>query len=127
MSDEYGFSALAAAVAANETCAAVFVDTGGTIRSWNRAAETTFGHSAAEAIGRRADLIVPQPLRGMHWAGFDRAVRSPWPGSQAWGPIEPLHRDGHTLALEVFLVALHTPSPAPAGGLLAMFRAPAAG
>jgi PAS domain S-box-containing protein len=124
MSDMYGLSALAAAFAEDRNCAAIYVDVGRTIRSWNRAAEIIFGYSAGEAVGRRADLIVPEPLRDMHWAGFDRAVRSPWPGSQAWGPIEPLHRDGHTLALEVFLIALHTVSPAPAGGLLAMFRAP---
>jgi PAS domain S-box-containing protein len=127
MSDIYGFSAPAAAFAENRSCAAVYVDISGTIRSWNRAAEILFGHSAAEAIGRRADLIVPEALRAMHWAGFDRAVQSPWPGSSAWGPIEPLHRDGHLLALEVFLVALHTASPTPAGGLLALFRVPAGG
>jgi PAS domain S-box-containing protein len=127
MSDSYGSSALAAAFAESQDCAAVYVDVGGTIRSWNRGAEIIFGHSAGEAIGRRADLIVPEPLRDMHWAGFNRAVGSPWPGSSAWGPIEPLHRDGHSLTLEVFLVALHTPSPAPAGGLLALFRAPRGG
>jgi len=127
MPDMYGFSALAAAFAENRTCAAVYVDVGGTIRSWNRAAEIIFGYSAGEAVGRRADLIVPESLRDMHWAGFNRAVRSAWPGNSAWGPIEPRHRDGHLLALEVFLIALHTPSPTPAGGLLALFRAPAAG
>ena len=127
MSDMYGISSLAAAFAGNESCAAVYVDVSGTIRSWNRAAEILFGHSAGEAIGRRADLIVPPPLRDMHWAGFNRAVRSPWPGNQSWGPIEPLHRDGYLLTLEVFLIALHTSSPEPAGGLLALFRDPSGG
>jgi PAS domain S-box-containing protein len=121
MSDMYGSSALASAFAEDRNCAAIYVDVSGTIRSWNRAAETLFGYPANEAIGRRADLIVPEPLRDMHWAGFDRAIHSPWPGSSAWGPIEPLHRDGYLLVLEVFLVALHT--SAPAGGLLALFRA----
>ena len=68
MSDMYGASALAAAFAGNQTCAAVYVDVSGTIRSWNRAAESLFGHSASEAIGRRADLIVPPSHRDMHWA-----------------------------------------------------------
>jgi len=127
MSDMYGFSALASAFADNRHCAAIYVDVSGTIRSWNRAAEIIFGYSATEAVGRRADLIVPESLKDMHWAGFERAVHSPWPGSRTWGPIEPRHQNGHSLALEVFLIALQTSSPAPAGGILALFRAPVGG
>jgi PAS domain S-box-containing protein len=35
----------------------------GTITSWNHAAERVFGYSAAEAVGRRIDIITPEVLR----------------------------------------------------------------
>jgi len=35
----------------------------GIIRSWNRSAERLFGYSAAEAVGRHIDIIVPEELR----------------------------------------------------------------
>jgi PAS domain-containing protein len=84
MSDAFGFSALASAFADDRKCAAIYVDAVGTVRSWNRAAETLFGYSAAEAIGRRADIIVPESLREAHWAGFNRAMLSSWRGSKTW-------------------------------------------
>lgn len=124
MSDVYGGMALATAVGADEGCALVFADEGGTIRSWNRGAELLFGHAAKEAIGRRVDLIVPAALREAHWAGFDRAVCSPWSGSSSWGPIEPLHKDGRLLALEVFLTGVNLGTPTSCGGILALFRPP---
>jgi PAS domain S-box-containing protein len=39
--------------------ALVFADTSGVVRSWNSAAESLFGHRAAEAIGQTLDLVVP--------------------------------------------------------------------
>jgi len=122
MSDEYGFSILAAAFAENPKCAAIFVDAAGIIRSWNRGAETLFGYSATEVIGRRADIIVPQSQREAHWSGFNRAILSSWRGSATWDPIEPLHRGGRLLALEVFLISFEAPSGA-LHGVLALFRA----
>jgi PAS domain S-box-containing protein len=35
----------------------------GTVTGWNRAAERVFGHTAAEAVGRHIDLIVPPDRR----------------------------------------------------------------
>jgi PAS domain S-box-containing protein len=121
-SDEYGFSVLAAAFAENPKCAAIYVDAAGIIRSWNRGAETLFGYSATEVIGRRADIIVPQSQRDAHWSGFNRAILSSWRGSATWDPIEPLHRGGSLLALEVFLLSFEVPSGA-LQGVLALFRA----
>lgn len=116
--------ALSAAIAADARYAAVYVDAGGVIRSWNRRAEMTFGHSADQAVGRRADFIVPDALRTAHWKGFDRAVRSNWAGATAWGAIEALHSSGRQLALEVFLIGLQSTTSGPLGGVLALFRAP---
>jgi len=55
--------------------AVVFADAEGVIRFWNLQAEALFGHSAAEALGASLDLIVPEPSRKSHWAGFEAAVK----------------------------------------------------
>lgn len=54
--------------------AVVFADTAGVVRAWNPGAEALFGFSAAAAIGRNLDLIIPEPLRKAHWQGFERAI-----------------------------------------------------
>ncbi|MGE0229417.1 MAG: PAS domain S-box protein [Dehalococcoidia bacterium] len=54
--------------------AIIFADREGIIRTWNRAAERIFGHSAAAAIGQTLDLIVPERFREQHWTGYDRAL-----------------------------------------------------
>src|SRR5690606_7135663 len=53
--------------------AVVFADRGGVNRRWNVAATAMFGFTAAEAIGQRLDLIIPEHLREAHWRGFDLA------------------------------------------------------
>ena len=45
----------------------ITIDAGGTVRSFNPAAERTFGYRREQAIGRDlADLIIPDPLRERH-------------------------------------------------------------
>jgi len=85
MAEYHGTAALARAVAFDERCATIFVDATGTIQTWNRAAELIFGYNADEAIGQRADLIVPAELREHHWRGFHRAVASSWPAVRPGG------------------------------------------
>ncbi|SRR5712691_2603878 len=38
------------------------------------AKSTLFGYSAAEALGQKLDLIIPEHLRGAHWRGFEAAM-----------------------------------------------------
>jgi PAS domain S-box-containing protein len=57
------------------TRAVIETDTEGIIRRWSKAAETLFGHSADQALGRPVDLLVPEHLRNAHWAGFHRAMQ----------------------------------------------------
>lgn len=57
--------------------AVIIADTEGVITSWNEGATTLFGHSASTVIGQRVDLIIPEPLREAHWAGFHRAMAAP--------------------------------------------------
>jgi PAS domain S-box-containing protein len=57
--------------------AVVVADGDGRITWWSPGAEALFGHTAAAAIGQTLDLIVPEALRGRHWAGFQRAMQAP--------------------------------------------------
>ncbi len=53
--------------------AVVVIDRSGIIRAWNHHAESTFGWTADEAIGRDlGDLIVPPSLREAHHRGLAR-------------------------------------------------------
>jgi PAS domain S-box-containing protein len=56
--------------------AVIFADRDGVVRLWNRGAETIFGLSAAEAIGRELDMIIPERFRAAHNAGYRRAMES---------------------------------------------------
>ena len=53
--------------------AVVVMDRGGIVRAWNHHAESIFGWTAEEAIGRDlGELIVPPSLRDAHWKGVER-------------------------------------------------------
>ena len=126
MSDQHGLTALSTALAQIERTAAIYVDVEGRIRSWNLGAEALFGHSPHDAIGKRADLIVPDTFRDAHWSGFNKAVQSAWRGSAQWSPIEALHKNGQLVGVEVFLLPLEQ-SGDRLQGILAIFRQPARG
>jgi PAS domain S-box-containing protein len=71
MADTYS---LAESILEQMADAVIYADEKGTIRRWNRAAAALFGYSAAEAVGRNLDLIVPEHLRAAHWRGFEAAM-----------------------------------------------------
>lgn len=56
--------------------AVIFADRDGAIRLWNRGAELVFGYSAAEALGRSLDLVIPDRLRHAHWEAFHRSLKT---------------------------------------------------
>src|SRR3546814_8609447 len=74
--------------------ALVFAEPSCVIRIWNSAAESLFGHGAAEAIGQTLDLIIPPEYRARHWAGF-RAAMAAGDGNidHSSFTIPALHRD----------------------------------
>jgi PAS domain S-box-containing protein len=56
--------------------AVVVADVEGVIRYWNAAAESLFGYSSHEALGKPLDLIIPARFKAAHDAGFAKAVQS---------------------------------------------------
>ncbi len=87
----------------NSLDAVTAMDQAGLVTAWNPQAESIFGWSAAEAVGRPlADLIIPERLRAVHNAGLARYLAS------GTGPIlgrrvelPALHRDGHEFPVEL--------------------------
>lgn len=56
--------------------AVLFTDREGVIRLWNAGAERLFGWTAAEAVGKSMDLIIPERLRARHWQNWDRVMET---------------------------------------------------
>lgn len=56
--------------------AMIVIDQQGTIRSFSAAAERLFGYGAPEAIGRKVNLLMPQPYRAEHDAYVSRYVET---------------------------------------------------
>jgi PAS domain S-box-containing protein len=96
--------------------AIIFADHDGIIRLWNAGAEALFGYSAAEAIGQTLDLIIPERLRGRHWAGYRQVMAS---GVTRYGrellAVPAQHRDGQRLSLEFSIALLRDASGAVRG------------
>jgi PAS domain S-box-containing protein len=101
-------TALATRIVEESTLDAVIVaDRSGQVTLWNAAAEDMFGYPESEALGQSLDLIIPEKLRGRHWAGWDRVMDT---GVTNYG-TEPLTapgitRDGQRLSLEFSIVLL---------------------
>jgi len=56
--------------------ALIVSDVEGRVVVWNAAAERLFGWSAAEALGQRMDMIIPERLRKRHWEGYDKSMQT---------------------------------------------------
>ena len=56
--------------------AILFCDREGIVRLWNRGCERLFGYAAEEAVGKSLDLIIPENLRGRHWEGYYRVMKT---------------------------------------------------
>jgi PAS domain S-box-containing protein len=83
--------------------AVVVMDRDGTVRAWNRHAETTFGWTADQAIGRNlGDLIVPEALREAHHRGLERFNRDGIAKVLDQRlELTGLHRDGGEIPVEL--------------------------
>ena len=92
---------LAARIVEGAADAILFADREGKVRLWNPGAERIFGFTAAEALGRSLDLIVPEKQRSRHWTGWDRVLET---GTTKYSTdtlaVPALRKDGSTLSVE---------------------------
>lgn len=98
--------------------ALIFADGEGVIRRWNAAAERIFGHSSADAIGQRLDLIVPERFREAHWSAFERAigeVATKYVGQSL--PTRAMHADGEQFYVELSFAIVTDDNGAALGAL----------
>jgi PAS domain S-box-containing protein len=77
-------------------------DRAGIVRYWNAAAERVFGFSISEALGASMNLIIPEPLRVRHWAGWETTMAT---GVTRYGEgdllaVPALHKDGRQISIE---------------------------
>ena len=91
-----------------QAAALVFAEPSGVIRIWNSAAESLFGHRAADAIGKTLDLVVPPEYRARHWAGYQAAMAA-GDGNidHSSFNVPALHRDGTVMRVAVRLLVIH--------------------
>jgi len=101
----------------------VIADGEGTITFWIDAATRIFGWSAAEAVGGSLDLIIPERLRGRHWAGYQRVMAT---GETHYGDslleVPALQRDGRPLSIAFTVTLLHQPGPDGSFAIAAVLR-----
>jgi PAS domain S-box-containing protein len=87
--------------------AIIFADRDGVMRLWNAGAEAMFGYTAAEAIGRSLDLIIPENLRGRHWEGYHKVMAT---GATRYGrellAVPAMKKDGTRISIEFTIVLL---------------------
>jgi PAS domain S-box-containing protein len=84
----------------------------GTITGWNPAAERLFGYTAAEAVGKSIDLIVPP---GRKQEVHDILRRISRGETIAHHETERVRRDGRTVEVLLSISAIKTPSGAIIG------------
>jgi PAS domain S-box-containing protein len=88
--------------------AIVTMDADGTITGWNPQAESTFGWSAEEVVGRPlAETIVPHDQRASHVEGLHRwRETGDGPVLNARIEVQALHRDGRQLPVELAIIPI---------------------
>lgn len=91
-------------------------DRHGIIQLWNTGAETLFGYSECEALGRSLNLIIPDRLRQRHRDGYHRVMTT---GQTHHGhellAVPGLHNDGTRISLEFSIIMLRDAAGEPNG------------
>lgn len=103
--------------------AVVVADRDGRIVFWNDAATRVFGWTAASALGRSLDLIIPGRFRDRHWAGYRRVMetgRTEYADRLLEVPAE--HSDGRRLSIAFTVSMLWSPDGSEVLGIAAVIR-----
>ena len=116
-------SSLAEAIVEQIANAVIFADATGSIRRWNRAAATLFGYSAAEALGQKLDLTIPEHLRAVHWRGFEAAMTDGVTKLQGRPTLtRATHRTGRRLYVEMTFALVKVQAGGTVHGAVAVAR-----
>ena len=98
--------------------AVIYADATGTIVLWNDGAAALFGYSAAEALGRNLDLIIPEHLRARHWRGFEAAMTSGDMRLQGRPTVtRAQHKSGRRLYVEMTFALVKQPAGTACGSV----------
>ena len=95
-------------VAETASDALISIDERSIITYVNPAAETIFGHTPSELLGRELTMLMPERLRPRHRTSLAKYVATGVRHSQ-WRSVElpGLHKDGHEIAMEVSFAEHH--------------------
>lgn len=102
--------------------AVLYSDREGTIRLWNRSAETIFGHRREDALGHSLDLIIPERWRARHWEGYRTVMRTGVTRSGREVLAVPATRSDGTLISIEFSIILRTDADGHVLGSAAIVR-----
>ncbi|HEX7423619.1 MAG TPA: PAS domain S-box protein [Terriglobales bacterium] len=107
MNDFSAHQSLCEGIVDQSSVAIIFGDREGIIRLWNTGAETMFGWTAGEAIGKSMDMIIPDKHRARHWEGYSHVMES---GVTKYGQsvlaVPALTKDGRRISIEFNVVLL---------------------
>src|SRR5437588_12261433 len=116
-------SSLAESILEHIADAVIYADDTGTIMRWNHAATALFGYSAAEALGQKLDLIIPEHLRAAHWRGFEAAMTHGVMKLQGRPTLtRATHQTGRRLYVEMTFALVQGQAGGAARGAVAVAR-----
>jgi len=107
MNDFPSHGSLCESIVEQSPIAIIVGDREGIVRLWNAGAQTMFGWSAEEALGKSMDMIIPEKHRPRHWEGYDRVMGT---GVTKYGrnllAVPALTKDGRRISIEFNVVLL---------------------
>ncbi len=102
--------------------AIVISDASGAIILLNPAADRMFGFTQDEALGQSLDIIIPERLRGRHWAGYEKTMAT---GQTRYGHdvlrVPAVDKAGRSMSIAFTVALLHSADNA-VSGIVAVIR-----